>query len=89
MDPVIIEVIGVNPPCKRCIDTQKNVEHAVSHLKGEGIDVSVKKLTAASKEVILKYGVILTPALAVNGQLKVSSRIPHTDEIVKIIKESK
>ena len=84
---VVVEVLGVDPPCPRCSATQKNAEQAVSQLKAEGIDAIVKKLNIVSKEAISKYGIVLSPALAVNGQVRVAGRIPNPDEIVKIIKD--
>ncbi|MEM3048448.1 MAG: thioredoxin family protein [Candidatus Bathyarchaeia archaeon] len=85
---VLIEVIGVEPPCKRCTATYKNTEEAASKLKSEGIEVMINKLNISSKETISKYGVILSPALAVNGKVRVAGRIPSPEEIVKIVKES-
>ena len=83
---ITVEVIGVDPPCKRCATTQNNAEQAAAKLKEEGIDVTVKKRNIASKEVIMQYGIILSPALAVNGKVRVAGRIPSPDEIVRIVK---
>lgn len=88
MNVVIIEVIGVDPPCKRCATTQKNAEEAAKRLRELGIEVDVKKLNIVSKDVISKYGVILSPALAINDQIRVAGRIPNPEEIIGIIKES-
>jgi len=85
---VVLEVIGVDPPCKRCAATHKNTEEAASRLREDGADVSVQKLNIASKEVVSKYGVILSPALAVNGQVRIAGRIPSPDEIVRVVKQS-
>ena len=85
---IVVEVIGVDPPCKRCAATQKNAEQAISKLKAKGIEATLKKLNIASKEVISKDGIILSPALAINGQVRVAGRIPNPDEILRIIKET-
>lgn len=85
---ILLEVIGVEPPCARCAATQKNALDASEMLKKKGIDIDVKKLNITSKDVISKYGVILSPALAINNQIRVAGRIPNPDEIVKIIKET-
>ncbi|MEM3506495.1 MAG: thioredoxin family protein [Candidatus Bathyarchaeia archaeon] len=85
---VLVEVIGVVPPCPRCATTEKNVKEAVLRLKNEGIEVTIKHLNVLSKDVIAKYGFVLTPALAINGKVRVAGRIPNPDEILKIIKES-
>jgi len=87
IEMVMVEVIGVEPPCKRCAITKKNAEEAVVELKKEG-DSGYQTLDIASKETVSKFGIILSPAVAVNGKVRVAGRIPNTDEIVKIIKES-
>jgi len=84
---VLVEVMGVDPPCKRCATTQKNAEDAASRLGKEGIEVTVSKLDISAKDTISKYGVILSPAIAVNGKVRVAGRIPSPDEIMKIIKQ--
>ncbi|MGB6680673.1 MAG: thioredoxin family protein [Candidatus Bathyarchaeia archaeon] len=84
---VLIEVIGVDPPCKRCATTQQNVEQAANELRNEGLEVTTKKLDISSKDTISKYGIILTPAIALNGKVRVAGRIASSDEIIKIIKE--
>ncbi len=85
---VLIEVVGVDPPCKRCAATYKNAEEAASLLRKEGAEVTVQKLNIASKEVIAKYGVLLSPAVAINGQVRIAGRIPSPDEITRIIKQT-
>jgi len=85
---ILIEVIGVEPPCARCAAAQKNALQAAEMLRKDGVEIDVKKLNIASKDVISQYGVILSPAIAVNNQVRVAGRIPNPDEIVKIIKET-
>jgi uncharacterized protein YcbX len=85
---VLLEVIGVDPPCKRCAATHKNAEEAASLLRKEGVEVEVQKLNITSKEVIAKYGALLSPAVAVNGQVRVAGRIPSTDEITRLIRST-
>ncbi len=85
---ILVEVIGVEPPCARCAATQKNALQAAEMLMKDGVEIDVKKLNIASKDVISKYGIILSPALAINDQVRVAGRIPNPDEIVKIIKET-
>lgn len=85
---VLVEVIGVDPPCKRCAATHKNAEEAAALLRKEGVEVKVQKLNITSKEVVAKYGVLLSPAVAVNGQVRVAGRIPSADEITRIIRST-
>ncbi len=85
---ITIEVIGVEPPCVRCAAVERNAKQAIEKLKneGEGFNITIKKLNIMSKEVISRYGVLLSPALAINGKVRVAGRIPTVDEIIKLIK---
>jgi len=83
-----VEVIGVDPPCARCNSLKKAVEAAASQLKESGIEVKVKKLNIISKDVISKYGVLVSPALAVNGKVKLMGSVPSINEVVNIFKET-
>ena len=84
---VLIEVIGVDPPCKRCATVQQNAERAANELRNEGLEVTTKKLDISSKDTTSKYGIILSPAIALNGKVRIAGRITSSDEIIKIIKE--
>jgi hypothetical protein len=86
MGEISVGVIGVEPPCKRCQATLKNVEEAVSEVKANGFNVRVLKLNMASKEVVAKYGVVISPSLAVNGSIKVAGRVPDKKEVERILR---
>jgi hypothetical protein len=83
---IYVEVVGVEPPCKMCQATLKNVEEAASELKTSGINVRVSKLNMASKDVIAKYGVLVSPSLVVNGVVKIVGRVPDKKEVEKILR---
>lgn len=75
---VKIEVLGTG--CAKCKRLMKNVEKAVSDL-GIGVEiVKVEDITA-----IMDRGVMLTPALIVDGELKVSGRVADVKEIIGIL----
>jgi hypothetical protein len=88
MKKVIAEVIGPNPPCYRCTTLKENVEAAAKTLRAEGIEVEVKKLDIISREVIRKYGLLLSPALAVNGVVTTMGWIPDKGIIEEILREA-
>jgi small redox-active disulfide protein 2 len=73
-----IEVVG--PGCGRCITTEKNVREAVKQL---GIQAEVAKVTNVAE--FAPKGVMFTPGVIVDGQVKVSGRIPTVEEIKKIL----
>jgi len=82
---VTVEVIGVDPPCKRCQATYRSVEEAASTLKAKDIDVKISKLKVQSKDTIAKYGVLVPPALAVNNVVKLMGRVPEKKEVERLV----
>ena len=69
-----IEVLG--PGCPRCHALAGAAEAAVSNL---GLDAEVAKVTDINE--ITSRGVMMTPALIVDGQVKVTGRVPTQEEI--------
>ncbi|MCK9604741.1 MAG: thioredoxin family protein [Candidatus Omnitrophica bacterium] len=76
-----IEVVG--PGCARCITVEKNVREAVRQL---GISAEVIKVTDVAE--FAKKGIMFTPGIIVDGQVKFSGKIPTVDEIKGILKSS-
>lgn len=73
-----IEVLGTG--CMKCKRQLKNVEKAVSEL---GIDAEIIKVEDIV--AIMDRGIMLTPAIIVDGELKVSGRVADVSEIKEII----
>ncbi len=73
-----IQVLGTD--CKKCIALKENTEAALKEL---GIDVEVKKVEDINE--IVKYGVMMTPALVVNGEVKFVGRVASPQEIVNVL----
>jgi len=73
-----IEVIGTG--CMKCKRLLKNVETAVKEL---GIDAEIRKVDDITE--IMDRGVMLTPALAVDGEMKVSGRVADVAEIKRLL----
>ena len=69
-----ITVFG--PGCARCQETEKLVHKAVQQA---GIEADVQKVSDI--QALAKAGVLLTPAVAINGVVKSSGRIPREEEI--------
>ncbi|MFP4451922.1 MAG: thioredoxin family protein [Desulfobacterales bacterium] len=74
-----IKVLG--PGCPKCQQTEENVKHAVSEA---GVEANVEKVTDTME--IAKYGVFGTPAVVVDGEVKIVGKIPGKDDILKWIK---
>ena len=88
MKEVKVEVIGSEPACMRCQVVMKTAEKAAEKLRQAGIAVRVEKVNIISKDVVSRYGVLVSPAVAVNGIVKVMGRIPKEDEIERLITEA-
>ena len=73
-----IEILGTG--CAKCKQLTASVEIAVKEL---GLSAEVVKVTEIAKIVV--YGVMMTPALVVDGKVKSSGRNLSVAEIKKII----
>ena len=88
MREVSVEVIGVEPPCQRCKKTEENARRAASKLVEEGVNVEVKKFDITAKETISKYGILMSPAVAVNGVVKIMGKVPDADVVERLLREA-
>ena len=71
-----IEILGTG--CPKCKNVEENVKKA---LEGSNKKAEVVKVTEIGD--IISYGVMSTPALVIDGKVKVSGRIPDAEEIKK------
>jgi small redox-active disulfide protein 2 len=74
-----IQILGTG--CAKC---KKLTEQAETAAKELGIAYELEKVTDIEK--IMSFGVMSTPALAINDQVKVSGRVPALDEIKSLLK---
>ncbi len=77
---VKIEVLGTG--CAKCKSLMKNVEKAVEE---SGISAEVIKVDSIQE--IMNRGVMMTPALYIDGESKVVGRTATVDEIKKMLKK--
>ncbi len=73
-----IQILG--PGCPKC---RKLAENAETAARETGIDFEMEKVTDI--KAIMGFGVMMTPALAVDGRVKVSGKVPDVDEIKKML----
>ena len=74
-----IEVLGSG--CPKCHKLEALVR---DHVAKNGIEAEVSHIYDLDK--ILSYGVVMTPALVVNGELKLSGKLPSEKELMEAIK---
>lgn len=79
---MLVEVFGPEPPCWRCMKTLEVVNQAVKELQ---LDCEVAKIDAYSRPTIAKYGLVFTPAIAIDGKVCIAGRIPSLDEVKKLL----
>lgn len=73
-----LQVLG--PGCPKCVELAKRTEEAA---RAAGGDYELEKVSDLSK--IMAFGVMMTPALVVDGEVKVVGQVPSVAEIKKII----
>lgn len=73
-----IQVLGTG--CPKCKKLAENAQAAVNDL---GIECAVEKVTDINE--IMTFGVMMTPALAIDGQVKVVGKVPPPDEIKQML----
>ena len=88
MKELKVEVIGVDPPCARCKKTEENARKAAVKLSNEGYKVEVVKLNITAKETIAKYGVLLSPAIAINSTVKIMGKVLDVGVIERLLRQA-
>jgi small redox-active disulfide protein 2 len=73
-----IQILGTG--CPKC---RKLAENAEAAAKSIGIEYQIEKVTDINE--IMKFGVMMTPALAVDGRVKIAGKVPSSEEIEKMI----
>ncbi len=85
---IYVEAMGPNPPCHRCRDTLAHAQEAAKLAEQEGLEVEVVHKYVTDKEILQKYGNLVTPVLAINHKVRVMGRVPTVDEILQLIRKA-
>ncbi|MGB9603493.1 MAG: thioredoxin family protein [Verrucomicrobiia bacterium] len=78
-----MQLLIVGPGCSRCKTLAQFTEQAAKEL---GIEYELNKVTDLKQ--IMALGIMMTPALVVNGNVKVTGKVPSVAEIKQILKEA-
>jgi small redox-active disulfide protein 2 len=73
-----LQILGTG--CPKCKKLAENTEAAA---KAMGIEYVLEKVTDINE--IMKFGVMMTPALAVDGVVKVVGKVPDPDAIKALL----
>lgn len=71
-----MKIVVYGPGCARCHETERVVRHVVGQL---GITADVQKVSEF--QAMAAAGVLTTPAVTIDGVLKVAGRIPRAEEV--------
>jgi small redox-active disulfide protein 2 len=74
-----IQILGTG--CPKCNQLEKNAREAAGMA---GVQCDVEKVSDLSE--IMKFGVMITPALAIDGQVKASGKVLPVQEILGLLK---
>ena len=78
-----IEVIGLEPPCNKCNELLDNSKRAVEET---GIEAEIVKKWTLSEEIREKYGLLLSPALVIEGVVVDKGKVYKPERIADILK---
>jgi small redox-active disulfide protein 2 len=73
-----IKVLGTG--CAKCKQLEQIVRDAVAEM---GIDATVEKVTELTD--IMAYGIMSTPGLVVDGEVRLAGRLPKLDEMKSLL----
>jgi small redox-active disulfide protein 2 len=73
-----LQILGTG--CPKCQKLTENTEAAAKEL---GLQYELEKVKDIAQ--IMAFGVMMTPALAVDGKVKVAGKVPSVGEIKKLL----
>ncbi len=78
-----IEVIGLEPPCNKCNQLLENAKEAAERV---GVEAEVVKRWVLSEEVRGEYGLLLSPALVIEGMVVAQGKVYKTERIADLLR---
>lgn len=73
-----IQVLGTG--CPKCEKLAARAKEAIAAL---GLDCEVEKISDITE--IMKFGVMMTPALAIDGKVMITGKVPSIDELKSML----
>ncbi len=78
-----MQLLVIGPGCSKCKTLAQFTEQAVKEL---GVTAEINKVTDLKQ--IMALGVMMTPALAINGTIKVVGKVPSVAEIKTLLQQA-
>lgn len=79
-DTKVSEVLVLGPGCAKCKETYKVVECVISE---NNLDIKLSKIEDIAE--MMKYNIMATPAVVVDGSVKIKGHVPSADEVKKVL----
>lgn len=73
-----LQILGTG--CAKCANLASATEQAAQAL---GLPYEMEKVTELTR--IMSFGVMMTPALVVDGKVKVAGRVPSVEDLKKLL----
>jgi len=74
-----VQVLGTGcPKCRKLVETTETAAQAL------GIEYELEKVTEINE--IMGFGVMMTPALVVDGEVKAAGKVPSVEEVKDMLK---
>ncbi|MGN0219300.1 MAG: thioredoxin family protein, partial [Muribaculaceae bacterium] len=70
----------LGPGCAKCKETYKVVERVISE---NGLSISLSKIEDIVE--MMKYNIMTTPAVVVDGVVKIKGHVPSAEEVKKAL----
>jgi small redox-active disulfide protein 2 len=74
----LVQVLGTG--CAKCAKVKEHVDAAIEQ---SGIDAKVEKVEDIMQ--ITSFGVMMTPAVVIDGDVKIVGKVPSVDEIKELL----
>ena len=78
-----MQLLVIGPGCAKCKTLAQFTEQAVNEL---GVTAEINKVTDLKQ--IIGLGVMVTPALAINGSIKVTGKVPSVTELKNLLSQA-
>ena len=78
----MIELKILGTGCPKCLKLEERTRQAAEEL---GIAYQLEKVTDIQK--IMSYRIMMTPGLVINGEVKITGRVPMVEDIQNILKQ--
>ncbi len=77
---ITIQILGTG--CKKCAQLQQSAEQAIAEL---GIPAKVENIEDINR--IVEFGVMMTPALVIDGEVKLVGTVASPSEIKRLLQQ--